>query len=110
MPKVEVVCDVHQNVLHVICNLCVPVANKCGYGKPTSKQKIHAPLESHELHGWAISCFISLANKIEVERENWKKEMHVHKFSRQLMVLGYAENGYSIKKTLKKLKGQEILQ
>ena len=30
--------------------------------------------------------------------------MHVHKFSRQLTVLGYEENGYSIKKNTKKIK------
>lgn len=38
--------------------------------------------------------------------------MHVHKFSSQLTVLGYEENGYSIKKIndKKTLQGQEILQ
>lgn len=60
MPEVKVMFDMCQNILHVTCNLGVPVWNKRSDDKATSKQKINALLESHKLHGWAASGLISL--------------------------------------------------
>ena len=59
MPVVKVVFDMCQNILHVTCNLSVPVWNKRSDDKATSKQKINALLDPYKLHGWAASGLIS---------------------------------------------------
>ena len=63
MPKVKIVNDVWQLLLHVLSYGYMPVCYNGANRKPTSKKKGHAVFEAKELHSCTATSNISLKKK-----------------------------------------------
>lgn len=83
MPNVEVVYDVSQHFPHVAGNGSMAVWNESRYQNSIAQQILDALLKTHELHGWATACLVSLENIKQSNKISWWTYVHLYVYSEQ---------------------------